>query len=46
VNAYYYYKGKYGSPQYSEAFVDWMVNEYKRSPDFFERARNRFKAGT
>jgi hypothetical protein len=30
---------KFGSPQYSDAFVDWLVEEHARDPDFFDRAK-------
>src|SRR5919109_4208065 len=30
---------KFGSPQYSEAFVDWLVEQDDRDPEFFARAK-------
>jgi hypothetical protein len=30
---------KFGSPQYSDAFVDWLVGEHERDPGFFTRAK-------
>jgi hypothetical protein len=30
---------KFGSPQYSDAFVDWLVEEHARDPEFFDRAK-------
>ena len=33
---------KFGSPQYSEAFVDWLVDQYDRDTQFFERAKDRY----
>jgi hypothetical protein len=30
---------KFGSPQYSDAFVDWLVAERQRDPRFFEQAK-------
>jgi EC042_2821-lke REase len=30
---------KFGSPQYSDAFVDWLVSEHERDPAFFPRAK-------
>lgn len=33
---------KFGSPQYSEAFVDWLVDEYARDPEFFARAKAKY----
>lgn len=34
---------KYGSPQYSDALVDWLVDQYGKDPDFFTRARARYR---
>lgn len=33
---------KWGSPQYSEAFADWLVKKYRRDRDFFEKAKAEF----
>jgi EC042_2821-lke REase len=33
---------KFGSPQYSEAFVDWLVDQYERDPKFFTRAKAQY----
>ena len=30
---------KFGSPQYSDAFVDWLVEQDERDPGFFEKAK-------
>jgi hypothetical protein len=30
---------KFGSPQYSDAFVDWLVAEDERDPEFFAKAK-------
>jgi hypothetical protein len=35
---------KFGSPQYSDAFVDWLVSERQRDPKFFERAKASYLA--
>jgi len=35
---------KFGSPQYSDAFVDWLVGEQQRDPQFFERAKASYLA--
>ncbi len=35
----YLYKRKFGSPQYSDPFVDWLVIQHERDPSFFEKAR-------
>lgn len=33
---------KFTSPQYSDAFVDWLVQNYERDPDFFADAKARY----
>src|SRR5204863_1448495 len=35
---------KFGSPQYSEAFVDWLVEQDATAPQFFARAKTRYVA--
>jgi len=35
---------KFGSPQYSDAFVDWLVGEFEREPQFFARAKKAYLA--
>ena len=35
---------KFGSPQYSDAFVDWLVGEVQRDSRFFERAKQTYLA--
>jgi hypothetical protein len=35
---------KFGSPQYSDAFVDWIVGEHDRDPRFFARAKVKYLA--
>ena len=35
---------KFGSPQYSDAFVDWLVSEQERDPEFFQRAKAKYLA--
>jgi len=35
---------KFGSPQYSDAFVDWLIGEHGRDPDFFSRAKAKYLA--
>jgi hypothetical protein len=35
---------KFGSPQYSDAFVDWLVAEHERDPQFFPRAKAAYLA--
>jgi hypothetical protein len=33
---------KFGSPQYSEAFVEWLVEQYRRDPEFFAQAKAQY----
>ena len=35
---------KFGSPQYSDAFVDWLVAENERDPEFFLQAKKKYLA--
>jgi hypothetical protein len=35
---------KFGSPQYSDAFVEWLVAERERDPRFFEKAKKSYLA--
>jgi len=35
---------KFGSPQYSDAFVDWLVAEHQRERAFFANAKTRYLA--
>jgi hypothetical protein len=37
----YFHKPKFGSPQYSDAFVDWLTAQYQEDRRFFEKARER-----
>ncbi len=39
----YYYKSKFASPQYSNAFIDWLVEQFNKDPDFFDKIRRRCK---
>lgn len=39
----FFYKGKFGSPQYSDACADWLVERYRVNPRFFEEARIAFR---
>ena len=35
---------KFGSPQYSDAFIEWLVAERERDPRFFEKAKASYLA--
>lgn len=39
----FYYKPKFSSPQYSQAFAGWMVDHFREDPDFFIKAREASK---
>lgn len=32
------------SPQYSEAFIEWLLRQYERDPQFFERTREKYRS--
>lgn len=34
-----FHKLRFGSPQYSPRFVEWIVEQYRKDPRFFEKAR-------
>jgi hypothetical protein len=41
---FYYWSRVQGSPkQYSQGYVDWLVRQHERDPEFFKHARNRCK---
>ena len=39
ANSSFYHLPKFGSPQYSPAFVDWLIEQYREDPLFFEKAK-------
>lgn len=39
----FYYKSKFASPQYSDGFVDWLVDQYEKDNLFFEKTREGFR---
>ncbi len=39
----HFYKPKFGSPQYSQAFVEWVVSECQGDPDFFDKSREQYR---
>ncbi len=41
-NSNYYYKSKFATPQYSNAFIDWLVEKFDNDPDFFAKARQKY----
>ncbi len=42
-NPTYYYKPKFGSPQYSEEFLNWLIRNYNKDSSFFDKARAKWK---
>lgn len=42
-NPNFYCKPKFYSPLYSEAFVDWLVKEFSKDPEFFDKTRQKYK---
>ena len=39
----YYHKGRFTSPQYSEAFLDWLEDRLDADPDFFEKCQTEYR---
>lgn len=35
----FFYKPQFSSPQYSNAYAEWIVGQYNADPEFFEKAR-------
>lgn len=42
----YCHKPKFGTPQYSDAFAEWIVEEHKKDSDLFKKARKKHYAQT
>jgi hypothetical protein len=36
----FFHSPKFGSPQYSSAFADWIVEKHKTDPEFFIKNRD------
>jgi hypothetical protein len=45
TEAKYFHKPKFGSPQYSDLFADWIVQSYERDNGFFRRTREKYSEG-
>jgi hypothetical protein len=39
----FFYKPQFSSPQYSEAYAEWMAAQHKADPEFFKKARDASK---
>ena len=42
----FFHRPKFGSPQYSEKYVRWLLSQYERDPDFFEKAKATDRSGS
>lgn len=42
----YYYKSKFATSQYSNAFVDWVVEQFNKDATFFDKAKQKYKGDT
>lgn len=42
----FYYRSKFGSPQYSQQFVEWLVDKAQAVSGFFEEARRKARSLT
>lgn len=43
-NQLFAYRPKYSSQQYSQAFVDWLVERFREDPEFFSKAKQAYDA--
>jgi len=43
-NGLFAYHPKYSSQQYSQAFVEWLVEQFTEVPEFFGKARQAYDA--
>jgi hypothetical protein len=39
----FFYKPQFSSPQYSDAFADWIVEQYRADAEFFQKAKDAAK---
>jgi hypothetical protein len=39
----YYHKSKFGSAQYSDSYAQWIVESHTADPEFFRKARERYR---
>jgi hypothetical protein len=40
------HKSRFGAPQYSPAFANWLLEQYSRDPRFFQKSREEYKRRT
>ena len=41
-NRRYWHQGRFGTPQYSDAFAEWIVEQHKEDGEFFRECRERY----
>ena len=39
----FFYKSKFASPQYSDSFVKWLIEQFEKDNEFFDKARQEWK---
>lgn len=39
----FFYKSKFASPQYSDSFVNWLIEQFEKDNQFFDKARQEWK---
>jgi hypothetical protein len=39
----FYFKPKFGSPQYSGEFIKWILSRYEEDNEFFAKTRTQLK---
>lgn len=44
AKAEFFHRPRFGSPQYSDAFVSWLIDEYQRDASFFSAAKSQAAA--
>lgn len=42
----FFHKPRHGSPQYSNAFVEWLLEEFTQDSNFFQKAREQYRSKT
>ena len=42
----FFHRPKFGSPQYSESYVRWLLAQHERDPQFFEKAKAADRGGS
>ncbi|MDD5015903.1 MAG: putative DNA binding domain-containing protein [Atribacterota bacterium] len=39
----FFYKSKFATPQYNDEFINWIMEEYEKDSQFFDKAREEYK---